>query len=600
MGIGLDIHNVAGIREGSATLHRGVNAVRGPNWQGKTSFVRALETAVGIDATLTEGESEGRVELTVDGETSVVTLHRDDGVVVRGGSPYLDDEYDRVCVDLYAFLDDTNELRRAVRRGESLEELLTRPLAFEDIEDRIADLKAEQREVESDLERACEASDELPDVQETVTHLESELEDLRTERTALLEDVGRESGGGVDENIRERLSEARAERARLDDRIDRLERAVERAEAELEALREERDAIDVPDLEPGEDIEAVRSELEAVERDISLVQDLYSANRRIVDEGRLDLVTDVERDLLADTVDCWVCGAATEIESVTTRVDRLGNRLEDLTEQAQSYRERVDRLESKQATVEAARSERRELDRQIADLEGTLADRRESLDRAREQVQAVEERVGTLAESAAESEAELTDLQSEIKYTEARLADERERLDRLSRRAERVDAHEATVEEIRAEIEQLRQRKSRVKQETREVFDETIQDLVGLFETSFESARLTGNFDLVVAREGREVSLDALSEGERELIGLVAALAGYEAYDVADRVPVLVLDGLSGLADGNLHTLVDYLDGRAEYLVVTAHPEHTSFDGHRIDPGEWTVVSDGPRPGGRS
>jgi len=600
MGIGLDIRNVAGIREGNATLRRGVNAVRGPNWQGKTSFVRALETAIGTDATLTEGESEGRVELTVDGETSVVTLRREDGVVVQRGSPYLDDEYDRVCVDLYAFLDDTNELRRAVRRGEDLEESLTRPLAFEDIDDRIADLKAERREVESTLERAREASDGLPDAQETVTQLESELEDLRTERSALLENLGHEPGGGGDENVRERLSEARAERARLDDRVDRLERAVERAEAELEALREERDAVDVPDVEPDEDVEALRSALEAVERDIGLVQNLYSANRRIIDEGRLDLVADVERELVADTVDCWVCGTETDVESVTARVDRLGDRLEELTEQAQSYRERVDRLESKRATVEAARSERRELDRQIADLEETITDRRESLHRAREQVHAAEERVETLAESAAESEAELTDLQSEIKYTEARLADERERLDRLSRRAERVGAHEATIREIRAEIEQLRQRRSRVKQETREAFDETIQELVGLFETSFESARLTGNFELVVAREGREVSLDALSEGERELIGLVAALAGYEAYDVADRVPVLVLDGLSGLADGNLHTLVDYLDGRAEYLVVTAHPEHTSFDGHRIDPAEWTVVSDGPRPGGGS
>jgi len=595
MGIGLDIENVAGIRSGTATLQPGINAVRGPNWQGKTSFVRAVETAMGVDATLTEGEAEGRVELTVDGETFAVTLHRNGGAVSRRGSPYLDDEYDRVCADLYAFLDETNEIRRAVRRGENLDELLTRPLEFEDIDARIADLKAERREVESDLERAREASDDLPDAQETVTRLESELADLRAERADLLEDAGRESHTGIDEDTREQLSEARAERARLEDRIDRLERAVERTETELDGLREEREAIEVPEVETEEDVEAVRSELEAIERDISLVQDLYSANKRIIEEGRLDLVADVERELLADTVDCWVCGAEADVEDVTERVDALGDRLADLTEEAEQYRERVDRLEDQRAKVETAKSERRELDRQIADLEETVADREESLDRAREQLETVEERIGELAESAAESEAELTDLQSEIKYTETQLDEERERLDRLSQRAERVEAHEATLEEITAEIEQLRRRKSRVKQETREAFDETIRELVGLFETSFESARLTGNFDLVIARDGREVSIDALSEGERELIGLVAALAGYEAYDVADRVPVLVLDGLSGLADDNLHTLVDYLDGRAEYLVVTAHPEHTPFDGHRIDPGEWSVVSDRPR-----
>jgi hypothetical protein len=51
------------------------------------------------------------------------------------------------------------------------------------------------------------------------------------------------------------------------------------------------------------------------------------------------------------------------------------------------------------------------------------------------------------------------------------------------------------------------------------------------------------------------------------------------------------LDGLGGLADDNLGTLIDYLEDRAEFLVFTTHPENTAFEDHTIDPTEWSVVS---------
>jgi wobble nucleotide-excising tRNase len=99
--------------------------------------------------------------------------------------------------------------------------------------------------------------------------------------------------------------------------------------------------------------------------------------------------------------------------------------------------------------------------------------------------------------------------------------------------------------------------------------------------------------DLVVVREGHEANLDALSEGELELLGFVAALAGYEAFDVADATPVMLVDGVGGLAETNLHTLVESLRERTEYLVFTAYPEHSAVDGHEIDPAAWTIASDG-------
>jgi recombinational DNA repair ATPase RecF len=101
---------------------------------------------------------------------------------------------------------------------------------------------------------------------------------------------------------------------------------------------------------------------------------------------------------------------------------------------------------------------------------------------------------------------------------------------------------------------------------------------------------------LVVARDGRETDIDRLSEGELELIGVVVAIAGYRAFDVADRVPVILLDGISQLSADNLRRLVDYLDGACQVFVTTAYPEAGEFDATTIAPVEWETVSDEETP----
>ena len=106
----------------------------------------------------------------------------------------------------------------------------------------------------------------------------------------------------------------------------------------------------------------------------------------------------------------------------------------------------------------------------------------------------------------------------------------------------------------------------------------------------------TGQLGLRIARDGRERSVDALCEGEVELIGLIAALAGHEAFDVAEHTPCILLDDLGGLSSEHIHTLVNYLSGRTEYLVTTAYPEAGEFDGYVLSPEDWHTVSDEEAP----
>ncbi|WP_424004969.1 archaea-specific SMC-related protein (plasmid) [Haloarcula salina] len=591
----IDIERIAGILDGAATLDPGLNAVRGSNWQGKSSFIESLKVALGTSTELTEGADSGRVRLDTSEGTFDVSLAREDGTVHRSGTPYLVDEYDTIRADLFACLDERNEVRRAVREGENLESVLMRPLDFQNIDEQIAALRGEREQIETELSQAREAKKRLPTVQERVTRLEDELAELREKRDAIADSASDDAP----ESVQRQLSQARTEQNQARSRVERLEGSVERTEERLAERREDLDALEIPDYTDVESrLEEARESLEQVERDAEVLQSVYSATELVLSENRLDLITDVERDIEGDTLTCWTCGNETTRADLETRLDALGDRLTELRARKESHRDTVEELETQREEISQARRRESDLEDEIADLVETLADREQSLDAARNRLEEATERVEELAERVDETVDERSDVESEIKYREAELEDAADELSQLETRAGRVDDLEAELESIREELSALRNRKDRIKHEARDAFDEAMREILARFDTGFETARLTADFEIVVARDGREASLDALSEGELELIGFVAALAGRESFDVAETVPLLLVDGLGGLDDDNLHTLIEFLRGRTEYLVFTAYPEYTAFDGREIDPTEWEVANESPATAG--
>jgi len=208
----------------------------------------------------------------------------------------------------------------------------------------------------------------------------------------------------------------------------------------------------------------------------------------------------------------------------------------------------------------------------------------------------LESRVDEMADSVETEADRLTDIESDIKYTEAELEDAREELADAESRADQREMLNAEYDDLTDEIASLRNRKDEIKRDLRESFSTALAELFERFDTGFEMARLTSTFDLVVARDGRETTLDALSEGERELLGFVVALAGHEAYDVGERVPVLLLDSLGSLASDNVTRFVEYTAARIEYLVLTAYPEHDGFEANELSPSDWDVVSHRTEP----
>lgn len=125
------------------------------------------------------------------------------------------------------------------------------------------------------------------------------------------------------------------------------------------------------------------------------------------------------------------------------------------------------------------------------------------------------------------------------------------------------------------------------------------------FAPGFDGARLNVKtteeneiieFELVIARDGRETDITNLSEGEQELVGILVAVAGHRTFNVSDRVPVVLLDGISQLSAENLQLLAEYLDSGCDILVTTAYPEAGDFGGNRISPEAWETISDEEKP----
>ena len=616
----IEIEHVGGILEGNATLEPGLNAVRASNWQGKSSFVEAIKAGLGVSTALTEGRSEGRVTMETPERNVDVGLRREGEAVSREGTPYLTDEYDRRRTALFACPDETNEVRRAVRAGENLEEVLLAPLDLENLDERIADIRREREQVDAELEQATEARKRLPTVAEKVSRLESDLADLRERREQLGGPVGEAGGdqdggsegagrtddsGGPDASgstgasggrdtgdDQHALARAQSERDQAAQRLERLERSIERREATLAEKREALADLDVPEVDDVEaEHEEAREELAAIKREVEVLQSVHSANDLVLSENRLDTVTDVERELTGDRVACWTCGSEAPRSALADQLEAVGERLTRRRGAMETARERVEELEARLEEAAQARTRQRDLETAIADLEDDLADKRESLAESRERRERAADRIDALAERVDEAVADLADVESDIRYREAELADAREERESLESRAARVEQLREERASLQADLEDLRTRREAVMRETREAFDDALGDVLARFDAGFETARLTADFDLVVARNGREARLDALSEGELELLGFVAALAGFEAFDVADTVPVMLVDGVGGLAEANLRRLVEYLEERTEYLVFTAYPEFDAVEGTEIDPADWRVTS---------
>ena len=608
----IDITNIAGIRSAGVEVTPGLNVVQASNFSGKSSFMSAIKTVMGTSGLfeerhpLTEGATEGSVRLATDDGVYEVDLRRSEsGTVSRSGTPYLGSEIDRTCARLFAFLGEDNPDRRRIREKEDVTDLLQAPLDIEDIDAQIDAHKEQRGTAKRQLREARAAAEELPDVTESIQSLEDELSALRDRRAELSQRVTEESAQADGPSAE--LADTRASLQDTRSRISRLQNRLGRTEDQLAEAEETLADIEVPDEpEVPTDIETKEERIGTIDRQLDLLESLHRVNQRVIEENEVEIVASVERSVIEDEFDCWVCGETTTVADIEARLGALQEKIATLREERETLNEEITEIKAEQQRIREARRERRRVEERIGDLNAELEDLRSDLAQARDREQeletTVEELEAAVAAADEETSEELTDVKAQIRTTERELRELESRKETLREESERREELSAQVEQLSEEIERLRGRKTEKQWEIKAQFDSAIETAIETFAPGFDGARLDvrttpdneiTEFELVVARDGRETRIDNLSEGERELLGIIVAVAGYRTFDVAERVPVILLDGVSQLAADNLRELSDYLSGSSEILLTTAYPEAGEFGGHSIDPGLWDLVSDG-------
>jgi DNA repair exonuclease SbcCD ATPase subunit len=623
------VRNVGGIGETTVSLSPGVTVLVGRNASNRTSFLRALMAVCGSDRVSLKGDADrGRVEATIGDETYTRELRRRGDAVVTDGTPYLEDT---TVADLFAFLLESNEARRAVLReiDTDLRDLIMRPVDTEAIQGEIERLESEKRRLDRELEALEDQAGELPDLERRRERLETEIEATRarlaekeTEIDAANADV--ETRREEQAALEEKLGELRETRSELEDVRYELETHKESIEA-LEAERAEVESA-LADLEPVDAdraaeldaaVTARRERKRATETELSELQNVIQFNEEMLAE-ETDLLDDGEataRLLEGDRVTCWTCGSDVDRGQIESTVDQLRETHRAKLEAIRELESEIGDLQSERDTLRETRERASDLEsrreRLTAELETereAVADRRERRDALSETVADLEaevedleagsfEDILALNREANELEFELGELESDLESVEADIADvesalgERERLE--SRR-----------EAVTDELTDLRTRIEATEREAIESFNERMATVLDILdyenvdrvwlervEREVREGRQTvsqGAFELHIVRRTRsgtayEDSIDHLSESEREVVGLVFALAGYLVHDVHETCPFVLLDSLEAIDAERIAALVEYFADYAPYLVVALLPDDAAAldDGYR-------------------
>ncbi|WP_423750707.1 archaea-specific SMC-related protein [Salinirarus marinus] len=613
------VENVGGINETAAEFSPGVTVLVGRNATNRTSLLRALMAALGSDDVSLKGDTdEGRVELTLGDETYTRRLSRRSDTVVTDGEPYLDDAE---LADLFAFLLESNEARRAVARGDDLRKLIMRPVDTEAIQARIESLVDEREQLERELEEIEELKRDLPGLEEKRSRIRNRIEEKKDELTAKEEQL-ESADVDVEEKaeLEERLDELRSKRSELDDVRYDLEterkslEALKRERRELEADREERSETVADDLDELEsELSRLRDRKQTLETEANELQSVIRFNEEMLADSDSDVFTALTDEddeavtdrLLDDTVTCWTCGSDVDREQIESTLDRLREFSQRKIGEIDDLDERIDDLTEERRSLERARNERNRIERRLRETEAEIEESEDAIDRLQErrerltdQIEDVEAAVDELENEDYSTVLELHKEANEIEYELGRLETDLEQvedeIDTVETRIERRDDVDTELSAVTDELTELRTRIDRIEEDAVETFNEHMDTVLERLayanleriwierrEREVRDGRRTVEekvFRLHVVRmtesgTAYEDTVDHLSESEREVTGLVFALAGYLAHEVYEDLPFMLLDSLEAIDSDRIAGLVEYLQEYTGYLVVALLPE---------------------------
>ena len=620
----LTVRNIGGIDSTSVEFTPGVTVLAGENATNRTSLLQAIMAALGSDDVSIKGDADAAtVEISIDGETYTRTLTRDGTAVVEEGESYLDDP---TLADLFAFLLESNEARRAVATGGDLRDLIMRPIDTDEIQREIDRHLNQRNELDRELQELENLKNRRPELEERRQKLQSEVETARADLAAKEEelearDANVEQTREEKAELEERLADLRSKRSELEEIRYELETERESLESTRARKRElDREFEELPETPMGEieeletRIDRLRGEKRSLEAEINDVQSVIRFNQEMLEDEDADLLDvlentgdeDITEELLPDeTVTCWTCGSDVPRDQIETTVSRLRElsqsklgEITDIEDELDELTDEVEELRSKQRRREQLQRRRSKLEDEIergkSGIE-RLTDRRETL---QNEIETLESEIEDLEDdsyqevldihkAANQLEYELGRLDGELDDIESEITDVEERLDAESELRTRREELTATIADLRTRIDRIERQ---AVEEFNDHMDSVLERLgysnleriwLERVERDVREGRRTVTksvFELHIIRQTDagatyEDTVDHLSESEREVTGLVFALAGYLAHEVYDTVPFMLLDSLEAIDSERIAALVEYVEEFSEHLVVALLPE---------------------------
>jgi len=633
--LSVEVRNLGGIDESTVELRTGVNVLAGRNATNRTSFLRALMGVLGSDGVSLKADADvGSVRLQTPTDSYHRRLERRDGAVVTDGDPYLDDP---TVADLFAFLLESNDARQAVASGQNLRELLLRPVDVEEIQAEIDEGVAEKRRLDTRIEELQSLETELPELEAEREEIADEIDaieaELAAKRAELDEMDGSVEATQADQNALEKRLEA------LQSTQSQLEETRFRRETEqesLEELRAEREELttrldELPETPTEErdrieqELDAHRSRLSELDSTTSQLQSVIQFNEEML-EGtnpaitaalREDSSSSVADQLTESSVVCWTCGSEVDKHDIEATLDRLKTVRQQRLGDRRALRAEIDELTERQQSLEDAAETRSRLEER---LERTTAE----LETRSHRVDELADKLESLRQEASELEADIDDHESptnetvltahsEINQLEFELGRKESDRQQLDERIETIETKQAERKQLKADRAELTDRltalRTRIEQLEAEAVAAFNEHMDRVLETlGYDNlARIWIERSTEETKQGRrtveqsvfrlhivrqtddghtyEDSIDHLSESEREVTGLVFALAGYLVHEVHETVPVMILDSLEAIDADRIAALIEYVSEYVETVVVALLPEDAqalSDEYHRV------------------
>lgn len=612
----VSVTNIGGVSQGRLAIQPGVTVLAGENASNKSSLLQGVSAVLGGPTPSLKSDADrGEVVLDVDGEEYYVAVES------KGGRTVVTDERryspERDLCELFVSLDEMNPIRRAVVGDGDLHDLLMRPVDTDEIEAEIARLERRKVTIDEQIAERDRLEDRLTSLESREASLEADLEAVErelTETRRAVRDIEADGAASEDaQDLLDALEATRNERETVRNRVETQRNAITSLREERESVRDrlesrDDDGSDDELASVTEQIEQLRQQKTALTNTINSLSPIVEMNQQLLgDESTLPdrmAESDVlgELDPSSRELTCWTCGSHIERAQIAEQVQVVQEIIQENREQRRVIDDQIASLTERKHRIEAVRAEREdladrdhELDREVTRRERALSDLEADLDALDEEIADLESAVEETAElrdsevvdlhqRASELEYERGQLESTLESVRAEIEDAEVELDR---RADLIEEREAVTARLQAQ----RDRIESIERETVETINECMQDVLDLLgyrnvervwvERVARRGRSDADFELHVVRTSDdgvayEDVIGHLSKSEREVIGLVVALAGYIVHDVGKEVPVVVVDAIEMLDADRIRALLDFFTRHADYVIAAALPEEAS------------------------